>query len=90
MTKKFTRMKPRTTVQNVIIETLTLPNNKFLDVNALKVFADDKLNVAKMMIFLLDSAENSVGNGGKCLVPAFSSFPTLFSKAFFFKVVKKS
>ena len=40
-----------------------LPNNKILDVTKLKAFADDKLNVAKMTISLLDTVENTVGKG---------------------------
>ena len=51
-----------------------LPNNKFLDVTKLKAIAVDKLTIAKMTIFLS--------------LPAFSPFPTVFSKAFFFRVVK--
>ena len=42
-----------------------LPNDKFSDVTKLKAFADDKLNVAKMTIFLFDGAENTVRNGKK-------------------------
>ena len=40
-----------------------LPNNKFLDVTKLKAFADDKLNIAKMMIFLFNKEGNTVGKG---------------------------
>ena len=62
-----------------------LPNDKILEVTKLKSFADDKLNVAKMMISLFDRVENTVGKGENAgYQPAFSSFPTLFSKAFFF------
>ena len=52
----------------------------------LKAFADNKLNVAKMMIFLLNRVEKSrkhCGKKRKCWLPAFSPFPTMFSKAFF-------
>ena len=55
----------------------SLPN-KISDVTKLKAFADDKLNVARMMISILDRVEN--------WLPAFSSFPTVFSKAFSLKV----
>ena len=37
--------------------TNSLPNNKFLDVTGLKAFANDKLNVAKITIFLVDGAD---------------------------------
>ena len=59
-----------------------LPNNKFLDITKLKAFADDKLNVAKMTFSLCDRVKKH------CMLPAFSSFSTVFSKAFFFRVVK--
>ena len=41
-----------------------------------------------MMISLLDRVENTVGKGEKCWLPAFSPFPTVFSKAFFLRVAK--
>ena len=41
----------------------SLPNNKILDCSKLKVFADDKMKLAKMMIFVLDRVENIVGKG---------------------------
>ena len=53
-----------------------------------KAFADDKLNIAKMIISLCDRVENTVGKEEKCWLPAFSSFATVLSKAFFFRVVK--
>ena len=40
-----------------------LPDSKILDVIKLKALADDKLNVAKMMLSLLDRVENTVGRG---------------------------
>ena len=54
----------------------------------LKVFADNKLNIAEMTIPLCDRVENTVIKKEKCWLPAFSSFPTVFSKAFFFSIVK--
>ena len=39
------------------------PNNKILDVTKLKVFADGKLDIAKMTISLFDRIENTVGKG---------------------------
>ena len=65
-----------------------LPNEKFLDMTKLKAFADDKLNVAKTTISLCDSIENTMGKEKKCWIQAFSSFSTVFSKAFFSRVVK--
>ena len=63
-------------------------NYKILDWSKFKAFADDKINVAEMMIFLSDRVENIVGKRRKCWLPVFSQFPTMFSKAFFFRVVK--
>ena len=40
-----------------------LPNDKFLDLTKLKAFADNNLNVANMMNFLYDRAENTVEKG---------------------------
>ena len=65
-----------------------LSNNKFLDMTKLKAFADDKLNIAKMTISLCDRVENNVGKEKKCWSPAFSSFPTVVYKVFFFRVIK--
>ena len=39
------------------------PNDKILDITKLKTFADDKINVAQMMISLFDRVENIVGKG---------------------------
>ena len=64
-----------------------LPDDKILDVIKLKAFPDDNLNVAMMTIPPFDRVENS-GKRRKCWLPAFSTFPTMFSKAFFFRVVK--
>ena len=65
-----------------------LPNNKILEGTRLKAFADGKLNVARMTISLYDRVENTVGKGENAGLPAFSPFPTVFSKAFFFGVVQ--
>ena len=50
-----------------------LPNNKILDMTKLKAlnFADDKLNIDKITISLLDRVENTKG---KCWLPAFFPF----------------
>ena len=59
----------------------SLPNDNILDQPKLKVFADDNLNVAKM-ISLYHIVENLVGKRRKCWSP------TMFSKGFFHSVVK--
>ena len=53
----------------------------------MKAFADDKRDVVKMTISHLDSVK-STGKRRKCWLPAFSRFPTEFSKAFFLPVAK--
>ena len=39
----------------------SLPNNKIVDLTKLKAFADDKINVTRVMIDLFDSVENMAG-----------------------------
>ena len=65
------------------------PNDKILDWSKLKAFAGDKINVIENLKFVLGWEENIVGKGKKkCWFPVFSSFPTMFSKSFFLRVVK--
>ena len=64
----------------------SIPKDKAL--SKLKAFADDKFNIAKMMISLFDRVENIVGKRRKCWLPAFSPFPAMFSKGLFLRVVK--
>ena len=60
----------------------SLPNNKTLGQSKLIAFADAKINVAEKIKFVLGRVENIVW------LPAFSPFPTIFSKGFFYRVVK--
>ena len=46
----------------------------------LKAFADDKLNVAKMTIFLFNGEENTVGKGENAGYQHFLHFPRCFPK----------
>ena len=46
----------------------------------LKAFADDKLNVAKMRVFLFDRAENAVGKGENVGYQHFLLFLQCFPK----------
>ena len=57
-----------------------LPNDKYFDATKLKAFADDKLNVAKMMIFLFDRAENTLAKGQNAGYQHFFLFPQCFPK----------
>ena len=71
------------------------PHNKILDQTKLKAFGDNKLNVTKMIISAFDRVENIVGKGeiactsNFLLVQAISAFPTMFSKRFFPRGVKR-
>ena len=56
-----------------------LPNSKISDMSKLKAFADNKLDVAEMMISLLDVLEKRVKRR-KCWQPAFFSFSQCFPK----------
>ena len=59
------------------------PNDKILDWSKLKVFADDKIKLAKMMIFVFDTIENIVGKGENAGNQHFLLFPQCFQKAFY-------
>ena len=65
-----------------------LLNNRILIITKLKEFADDKLNVAEMTISVFDRVKKHCGKRRKCWLPAFSPFTTVFSTAFFLRVVK--
>ena len=53
-------------------------NDKFLDVTKLKAFADDRVNVAEMMISVFDRVENIVGKGENAGYQHFLLFPQYF------------
>ena len=61
----------------------SLLNDKILDWSKLRAFADNKIKVLKMMIFVFDRVEKNVENRRKCWLLAFSPFSTMFSKAFY-------
>ena len=62
--------------------------DKILDWPKLQVFADDNLNVAKMMISFYDRVENMMGKAGNTGYQHFLLFPQVDSKGFFHRVVK--
>ena len=66
----------------------SLPNDKILDWSKLKAFADDKINVNQKLKSDMGRIENIVGEGRKQWLPAFSPFPTMFSKSLFHRVIK--
>ena len=63
------------------------PNDKILDVTKLNAFADDKVNVAQMLVSVFDRIENIVGKGENAGYKHFSFSHYVF-KGFFFGVVK--
>ena len=63
-----------------------LSNDKFLDWFELKELADNKINVTEKLKFVL--GRKHCRKRRKCWLPAFSLFPTMFSKGFFPNVVK--
>ena len=61
----------------------SLPNDNFLDCTKLKAFADDKSNVAKIMVFVFNHVENIVRKGENAGYQHFLLFPQSFQKACF-------
>ena len=59
----------------------TLPNDNILDWPKLEAFADNNLNVAKIMISLYDSVENIVREGENAGYQHFLVFPQCFQQA---------
>ena len=72
---KFGKELTNITCLHLVCILHSLPDDKVLDWSKLKAFADDKLNVTKMIISVFDRVENIVG--------AISPFPTMLSKSFF-------
>ena len=58
-------------------------NSNNLDVTKFKACADDKLNLAQMMISVSDRVENIVGKGENAGYQYFQLFPLCFRKASF-------
>ena len=61
---------------------IPLPNDKILKVTKLKVFADDKFNLAKMTISVFDRVEYTVGKGENAGYQHFLLSPQCFPKSF--------
>ena len=70
------------------LEINLLPNDKYLGWSKLKAFADDIFNVASMIISVFFKVENIVGKGENARYQHFLPFPAVFSKTFFYRVVK--
>ena len=66
----------------------SLPSAKILDVTKLKAFADDKINVAQMIVSVFDRIGNIVGKGENAGYQHFLLFLQCFQKPSFLGVVK--
>ena len=66
----------------------SLPNNKITDQSKLKGFADDKMNVTQKNEIYFMKGRKHCWKSRKCWLPAFSTFPTMFSKGILYRVVK--
>ena len=63
---------------------ISLPNDR----SKLKKSEYNKINVTEKKNFCFGKGRKHCGKRRKCWLPAFSPFPTMFSKAFFLRVVK--
>ena len=63
----------------------TIPNNKIFEWTKLKAFSSDKINAIEKLKSVSGWEENIVGKRRKCLFPAFSPFPSMFSKGLFYR-----
>ena len=61
----------------------SLQNIKILDWSILKAFADDKIKVLQMMIFVVNRLENIVGKVANASYQHFLLFPLYFQKTFY-------
>ena len=62
----------------------SLPEETGLAFSKSKAFADDKFNITQNIKNCLLQDRKYCVDKGKCWLPAFPPFPTVFSKAFFF------
>ena len=63
-------------------------NDKVWSLTKLKAFADNKFTAAEMMMSLFDWVDKHCGKSRKWWLPAFSTFPSMFSKGFLYRVAK--
>ena len=61
----------------------SLPNNRILNWSKLKAFANDKINMAKKLKFVLRRVENVMGKGENAGYQHFLLFPQCFQTASF-------
>ena len=88
----FKKVKCQSTSNSLLTDkvkdlTYSLQYNKFLNLSKLKAFADGKCD-SKIEIFL-GKGRKHCGKRRKCLLSAFSPCPSMFSKGFPLRVVKR-
>ena len=65
-----------------------LPNDKSFNLSKLKAFADDEEKCDSKTEICFGRGRKHCGKRRKCWLPAFSQFPTKFSKGYFLRVFK--
>ena len=70
-------------VERFLLNFNPFPEDKILDQTKLKAFADDKLNVTKMIISAFDRVENIVGKGEIACISNFSFSHIVFKRLLF-------
>ena len=66
----------------------SLPNDNILEMPKLKAFADDKMNKTPKTKICFGKDRKHSRKRRKCWLPAFSPFPTMFSKRYFLRIGK--
>ena len=66
----------------------SFPNNKILDWSKLEAFADNQKKSEWKIQIRFGKGWKHCGKRRKCGLPGFSPFPTMFSKALCFRVIK--
>ena len=74
---------PPSTISNHISLFHSFPHDNILDQTKLKAFADDKLNVTKMIISVFDRVENIVRKGEIACRSSFSFSHNVFKRLLF-------
>ena len=70
------------------IPVISLPHGKILDWSKLRAFADDKINAAETLKFILGKGRKHCETRRKCWLHDFLIFPQCFQKAFFSSSLK--
>ena len=66
----------------------SLPNGKILDLSKVKALCRPQFKCVSKIEICFGKGRKHCGKRRKCWLPAFSPFPTMFSKGLFLRVVK--